>query len=303
MFSKTSLFSYLTLIVLLLAAHVWLRSMPNRMDAPERSAEVRFTPLKLDPSGFAPLRLAGAWQVEVADPRFGGLSALAVDGGKLLAVTDSGSVVRLPKPGEGGRAVIHDLPAGPGSGAFKRNRDSEALARDPQGRGWWLAFERWNQLWLYDPAFRNPLEKLDLGAGRWPENSGIEGLAAKGGDLILFPESGEEWLTVSNGKIPRHPLANAYGSIADALALPSGRLLLVTRQIGVGGLAKGIVEAVPDGGGLRLRQLAALPLGARDNVEGIAAEPRADGGTRLWLVTDDDFRPRKATLLLALDLP
>jgi hypothetical protein len=26
-------------------------------------------------------------------------------------------------------------------------------------------------------------------------------------------------------------------------------------------------------------------------------------GTRLWLITDNDFRPRKATVLLALDLP
>ena len=27
------------------------------------------------------------------------------------------------------------------------------------------------------------------------------------------------------------------------------------------------------------------------------------GGTRLWMMTDNDFRPRKATLLVAVDLP
>jgi hypothetical protein len=304
MFSKSSFFSYLALIALTAGAHVWLRSMPNRSDAPERSAEVRFTPLRLDRSGFAPLGLAGAWRVEVADPRFGGLSALAIDGGKLLAVTDSGSIAWLPRPGEGGRAIIRDLPAGPGNAAFKHNRDSEALVRDPRGRGWWVAFERWNQLWLYDPSFRRPLGKRDLGVRRWPANRGVEGLATADGGLILFPEAGDEWLVAGEGRISRHKLTNSFGSVADTLNLPSGRLLLVTRQVTAGGLAKRIVEAVPKAdGNIELRQVASLPLGATDNVEGIAAERRADGGTRLWLVTDDDFRPRKATLLLALDLP
>jgi hypothetical protein len=304
LFSKASLFSYLTLVILLLAGHLWLRSMPNRTDAPDRSAEVRFTPIKLDPSGFSPLRLAGAWSVEVADPRFGGVSALAIDGGKLLAVTDSGSVIWLPRPGEAGRATIRDLPAGPGNASFKYNRDSEALARDPQGRGWWVAFERWNQLWLYDAGFRRALARLDLGAGRWPANAGIEGLAVQGRDLVLFPESGTEWLVAGDGRTSRHQMANDFGSVADALRLPSGRLLLVTRQVTASGLAKRIAEAVrAPGGGMMLRQVADLPLAATDNVEGMAAEPLGGGGTRLWLVTDDDFRPRKATLLLALDLP
>jgi len=54
---------------------------------------------------------------------------------------------------------------------------------------------------------------------------------------------------------------------------------------------------------LAVRSIARIALGARDNVEAIAAEPRAGGGTRLWLLTDNDFRPRAPTLLVALDLP
>ena len=142
LFSKASLFSYLAIALILFAIHCWLRSMPDRTEGPERSAAVRFTPVRYDPVGFAPLRVVGAWTVALDDPRFGGVSALAIDRGQLLAVTDSGSVIRLPMPGAGGRATVRDLPAGPGNSSFKSNRDSEALARDPEGRGWWVAFER-----------------------------------------------------------------------------------------------------------------------------------------------------------------
>jgi len=304
LFSKTSLFSYLAIVTLLLAIHCWLRSMPDRSEAPERSAAVLFTPIRYDPAGFAPLRLAGAWQVAVDDPRFGGVSALAIDGDQLLAITDSGAVIRLPKPGTEGRAIVRDLPAGPGNSSFKSNRDSEALARDPQGQGWWVAFERWNQVWLFDASFKRPLRRLNFGIDRWSNNRGLEGLAATSAGLTLFPELGDEMLSVENGKVGWHRLANSFGYVADALRLPNGRLLLVTRQVGSSGLEKRLVEAVPTSSGdSTLREIAPLPLGSTANVEGIAAEPRPDGGTRLWLVTDNDFRPRAPTLLVALDLP
>ena len=303
LFSKASIFSYLAIALLLLAIHCWFRLMPNRSDGPQRSAAFHFVPIQLDPAGFAPLRLAGAWRVEVADPRFGGLSALAIDKGRLMAITDSGSVVWFPRPGIPGEAEIRDLPAGPGTSSFKGNRDSEAVARDPKGRGWWVAFERWNQLWLYDEGFRRPVEKLDFGVDRWPDNRGIEGLASDNG-LILFPELGGEWLAVRNGKILRSPLSNSSGYVSDALQLPGGRLLVVTRAVSATGLEKGLAEAVQTrNGGLELKKLASLSLGPTANVEGITAEPRPGGGTRLWLVTDNDFRPRAPTLLVALDLP
>lgn len=304
LFSKASLFSYLAIVLLLLGLHVWFRLMPNRADAPQRSTAVHFKPVRLAPEGFAPLRLAGAWQIEISDPRAGGFSALAVDRDKLMAVTDSGTVIWLPKPGDRGEALIRDLPAGPGTSSFKSNRDSEAVAREPRGHGWWVAFERWNQLWLYDPSFRHAIRKIDFGVGRWPNNKGVEGLAPDGDGLALFPEAGDAWLSAGNGKAARHPLTNGFGYVADATRLTNGRLLAVTRAMTAAGLDKHLVEAIPAAaGGLAFREIAPLPLGATENVEGIAAEPRPGGGTRLWLVTDNDFRPRKATLLVALDLP
>lgn len=289
--------------LLVLGGHLWFASIPNRHDKADTLAPVRFAPARFDPAGFAPFRLAGAWRVEVADPRFGGVSALAIDRGKLVALTDSGTVVRLPMPGTPGRAVLHDLGAGPGSPGFKGNRDSEALARDPAGRGWWVAFERSNQLWLYDPGFTRALHRIDFGKRRWRRNKGIEAMIAGSGGLTLFPEGGREWLTVGRDGARSRPLRSRFGNIADAATAPDGRLLLVTRKAGMAGLAKQLVTAEEANDGvLELRSLARLGLGATDNVEAIALEPRP-GGARLWLMTDNDFRPRAPTYLVALDWP
>ena len=285
-----------------MAFDAWLKTVEVRSDGPTREAAVRFEPVRFGATGFAPLRLVGAWKVHVDDPRFGGVSALAMDGHALLALTDSGSVIRFPQPGRGGRALVRDLPAGPGIPQFKVNRDTEALARDPGGRGWWVAFEHWHQLWLYDPGFRHALARIDLGENRWPANRGIEAMVADPGALLLFPEGGSEWLRLAGNRLRSSRLANPYGYIADAARLPDGRLLLVTRQFGVGGIAKHVAVAERSNGKLGLRSLATLGLGATDNVEAIAAEPLPDG-TRLWLMTDNDFRARAPTYLVALDLP
>ncbi len=305
-FRKTNIFNYLTAASVALAVMAfdhWLKSVEVRSDGPARQASLRFNPVSLSQAGFAPLRLEGAWEVEVDDPRFGGISALTVDGSELLALTDSGTLVRFPKPGRGRTAFIRDLPSGPGIPQFKVNRDSEALARDPAGRGWWIAFEFRHQLWLYDPGFRRSLARIDLGENRWPDNQGLEAIAPDADGLLLFPEPGDEWLRIGSSRLRSGSMANSYGDVADAVRLQDGRLLLVTRRFGLGGIVKNLVEVQPQRAGLALRPIAALGLGPKDNVEAIAAEPRTGGGTQLWLMTDNDFRPRKTTLLVALDLP
>jgi hypothetical protein len=298
MFRKFSIFSYLALFLTVMAFDWWLQKVEIRSDGPSRPATVRFYPIPFDSMGFVPARLAGAWRVEVDDPRFGGVSALAIDGERLLALTDSGTVIRLPKPGNAGQALVRDLPAGPGAPQFKVNRDSEALARDPAGRGWWVAFEHWHQLWLYDWNFHQDLARVDLGRGRWPANRGVEAMIPDGARLALFPEGGDEWLTLDDMR--SRPLSNRFGSISESVRLPDGQVLLAKRQFGIGGIAKSLLIFDERRGALRL--LARLGLGATDNVEAMAAEPRANG-TRLWLMTDNDFRPRAPTLLVALDLP
>lgn len=302
MFRKASVFSYLGLFLAVMAFAACPRNIEVRSDGPAREALVRFDPVRFAASGFAPMRLVGAWQVHVDDPRFGGVSALALDGDALLALTDSGTLIRFSRPGGYGRALVRDLPAGPGISQLKLNRDTEALARDPGGRGWWIAFEHWHQIWLYDRDFRHALTRINFGGDRWPANRGLEAIVADADGLLLFPEPGNEWLRLTGKALRSSRLVNSYGDIADGLRLPDGRPLLVTRQFGLAGIAKHLVVAEWSNGELTLRSLAQLGLGATDNVEAIAAEALPNG-TRLWLMTDNDFRSRAPTYLVALDLP
>ena len=87
MFRKRSVFSYLAVFLAVLAYDAWLKTVPNRNDRPARVVPIRFDRIAFDRAGFAPLRLAGAWKVTVADSRFGGVSALAVDSAELGALT------------------------------------------------------------------------------------------------------------------------------------------------------------------------------------------------------------------------
>ncbi len=128
-------------------------------------------------------------------------------------------------------------------------------------------------------------------------------MASGPAELNVFPQSGSQWFRIRDGRLKAYPMNNRYGDLADAARLADGRLLLVTRKIGTTGIEQHLVVAEEKDGVLDLRPLVRLGLGRRENVEGLAVEERRGEGTRLWLITDNDFRPRKATLLVALDLP
>ena len=89
------------------------------------------------------------------------------------------------------------------------------------------------------------------------------------------------------------------GRLSEAVRLPDGGILVLARRPGPTGFRNALVPLQP---GDRLGAPIALGLGPLDNAEALAAEPIA-GGTRLWLMTDDNFRWPMRTLLVALDLP
>ena len=278
---------------------------------PALAAEVTiaYHPIKLDVQGFAPLELVGAWVVDAADPRFGGISSLACDGDALLVLTDSGALIRFPRPGSGTtRGAIRELPAGPGSPLLKEDRDSEALARDPAGRGWWVSFENHNELWLYDDDFTRALTHVDVRDPLFYHNFGVEALASTSVGLVILPESGQSASILSNNQTRRLPFANAYGTLSEAATLPDGSILLLARRVGRrdilkhGGIDNRLLRLVAQDGRLETRLLAGLRLGPLHNVEAMAAEPAANGRTRLWLMTDNDFAGWRSTLLLELEL-
>jgi hypothetical protein len=274
------------LILPILALSNWLVAQPNRWTAPDRMS-----------AGQADEVSAGkgsrAWRLTANDGRFGGLSALVWRGGELIALTDSGVIVRFAPPARSGRVffALHDLPGGPGSPRRKAFRDSESLLADPAGRGWWVGFENRHSLWLFDSAFKGVIEARRLTVG-WPSNQGGEALvAAPDRSVMVLPEAGGK---AYGGSL----VAPAWTS--DATRMPDGRLVLLVRRPTWRGFASQLRIAA--GAGKPARRIA-LDVGALDNMEGVAAAPLPNGGTRLWIVSDDNFRPWMRTLLVTLDVP
>lgn len=303
-------FSILTLVMALLmaasilAAHDFFAGLPDRKPLDPAVAELRLEPVSFDEAAFAPLRLVAAWKVTSADPRVGAVSALAIDEGDLVAVTDTGAVIRFPRPTASRlRAQVRDLPAVPADPRYKMNRDSEAVVADPGGRGWWVAFENRNSLWLYDAAFERPLRRIGIPEAGLDWNVGIEGLVTSGAQLLLLPERGGRALRLGESGWATVPFAFPRRRISGAAALSDESLLVIERRLTLLGFENALVrlDRCPSGYCRAWRK--PLPVGRFDNLEAIAIEPLASGAKRLWLMTDDNENRSLRTLLLAADLP
>ena len=293
-------------ILLLLAIDQFVHRMgqvPDRQDLPPRNVKLALEPLSRVFDSDGPLRVAGRWRVTSDDQRFGGVSGLAFDGEQLVAVTDAGAVIRFPRPQPQGRevrAVIKDVPDGPRSGRFKANRDAEALARDPRGIGWWVAFENFNQLWLYDHGFDRPLRQFAVATEGTTWNVGYEGAAFDGDDLLLFRETGGTYLRLGR-QPPRLERVKNAGRLSEVAALGQGLLLGIERRLTPLGFSNTLITLVGSGGGFEAGHRFDLPAGPLDNYEGLAID-RSGGKLRLWLMTDDGFEQPFSTTLLALDV-
>ncbi len=300
-FSKSELFAGLLVAGLVIGARMLEGYLPDRIPQADALAAIDYTPVRL--SGEAQgVGIAGAWRIDSKERRIGALSALAIDGPMLVAINDSGVVIRLSRPGTARPiAALHDLPDGPGDPRRKSRRDSEAVLRLANG-DWLVAFENRHVVWRYDSAFRRGRQTISFGSERWPTNRGIEAMTVgRDGTLVAIPE-GRGTLVTVRGAIAEQPLASDGWTVSDATRLADGRPILLLRRITAFGFRNGIGELVRDGAGWRVILRATLPLGPLDNGEGLAAEPLAGGGTRLWIVTDNDFAGYRRTLLLAVDL-
>lgn len=293
---------------------------------PPAVAWVRFEPVALDPTdprraALGPLALLGAWQLTSNDPRFGGLSALHVEDGEVLAFSDAGWRVRFPLPrGSPGmvRAGIGPLAAGPGSGARKSDRDIESMW--VENGSVWLGFERRNALWRYDPrTWRATANAAPPAMANWSRNRGPEAMvrlpdgrflvfaegSGGGGDALLF--AGDPAVPGTRARRLRY-VAPAHYRATDAARLPDGRVLVLNRRWTLlqGFTAKlTLVEsaAVESAGGvLRGREIADLrPPLAVDNMEGLSVT-REGARTIVWMVSDDNYMPLQRTLLLEFAL-
>jgi hypothetical protein len=303
MFRKFERLQLLILAGLILAFGLWLVLFPRRVELGPRIASLQLRPIQIDAEGFAPLRIAGAWEVTSDDPRFGGVSALAIDDERLVALSDSGVLIRFAKPGRGdARAWINELPGGPGDPAYKISRDSEALAETADRQGWWVGFEYRNELWRFDRRFTRATQRVRFGARRWSRNSGIEAAVVEGRSVLLLPEPGTTVVRVSSKGQQNLPIQNPAGRISDVARLPGGGLLVLNRRVTRRGFVNSLAALERSGAGYRYGKRVRLGLGPLDNAEALAAE-RTSAGTRLWIMTDNNFSGLLRTVLIAADLP
>ena len=91
--------------------------------------------------------------------------------------------------------------------------------------------------------------------------------------------------------------------ITGATRHPDGRGLVLMRKLGPLGFSASVAAASFDGEGLAIGRPVRLTLPFNANAEGICAEPREEGLTRLWIVTDDNGLGALSQRLVAWDVP
>ena len=78
---------------------------------------------------------------------------------------------------------------------------------------------------------------------------------------------------------------------------------MLRRTFALSGMGTVLESVEGDARSAVARPIATLRSDGIANFEGATAAPLPNGGTRLWMVTDDDFRPSGRTLLVAFDIP
>jgi hypothetical protein len=315
-------------IPFLLAAFVLLATFAplglQRRDPPPAVSLIHFAPVELDSGAAHSKRLGrliflGGWALTSNDERFGGISALHVEAGRVLALSDAGWRSTFPLPGgrTSVRAAIAMMEAGPGPADEKQNRDSESLV--VFGRTLWVGYEQANSIWRYDRSGFAVLGSATPRAmARWNANHGAEAMVrledgrfivfneGKGGDseALLFAGDPAAAGTAAVRLRYRPP---AGFRITDAALLPDGRLALLNRRVGLfeGFTARLTVARVPvaQAGALVEGEEVAAFEGAttRDNFEALSVG-REGGRTILWLASDDNYNKLQRTLLLKFAL-
>jgi hypothetical protein len=269
---------------------------------------------------LGPLTYAGGYSLKAGDtPRFGGLSGLDVSpDGRLIAVADTGELIegrlRLDAKGrlEGVEDVtIRRLADDHGKPfATKKDGDAEDVTWLPEG-GFAVSFEQDHRVLVYRPDGSNA--RLALPMPMRPGNVGIEALAywtdpaSTEPRLVMGLERGDAFACSLDGTGCRQLLDRRRDTprgfrLTGLDALPDGRLVAIYRAASLFGGLRAIIAEVRPGAARPVRSLAQLAGSLTvDNMEAIAAIPKADGSVRIYVASDDNFMFLQRTLLLAFD--
>ena len=298
-----------------------------------RSPLVHLTAIDLDPKNpqrkeFGRLTVLSAYELRSKDPRFGGLSGLAVaTDGRLYAVSDAGywvSAQMILDP----KGKLQDLtewiiePILSTTGAPVRNplHDAEALARASDG-SFLVAFEQVHRIWRYPPppmtfySLPSPVP-IPAQVSKAPRNGGLEGLAIlPDGRLLALTEefrnsdgSYKGWLIQGERSFEVSYLPAEGFHATDCAALRNGDVIVLERRyVPLGILSAQLklvrAEKIQPGAILIGEELIKLeyPLEV-DNFEGVAIQEDPRSGTIIYLVSDDNYHSLQRTLLLQFRL-
>jgi hypothetical protein len=286
------------------------------------------TPIPLDDDDPARrdvgrLHFLAGWQLDSDDERFGGLSGMHVEAGRVTAISDIGIVTRFPLPGAAAATLpvrFDPLLEGPGPRNLRSSRDSEGLLADRDHL--WVSFERRHMVWRYDRSTLRAQEAArPAPMRRWRGNSGAEALVRLAdGRFLVFAEGKDDGAAYSEAvlfagdpALPETPAARLRYRRpdgfrpTDAALLPDGRILILNRRFAWLRLSARLVIADPAGlaagGTIEGREVATLesPLNV-DNMEALAITVE-NGRTIVWIASDDDFMAIvRRTLLLKFEL-
>jgi hypothetical protein len=311
----------------LLGTFAW----PDMSPPPPRPADtVMFAePVPLDRADPARRRLGGllflgGWRLTSDDVRLGGISAIHVENGAVLALSDAGSLFRFPVPRRAGPLPLNigRVMHGPGSGRRKSDRDGESMA--VANGSVWVAWEGRNAIWRYARSDWSAERAAKPKAmERWPSMRGPEAMARLAdGRFLVFGEGHE----AEDGTTPLllfegDPAEAATRTVAlryrppagyrptDAAQLPDGRLLVLNRRFRLlsGFSAILSVADLPPlfapGAVLEPRMLASFSGSiTSDNLEALSVGEE-NGRTIVWIASDDNYTPfLQWTLLLKFAL-
>ncbi|MEE2526050.1 esterase-like activity of phytase family protein [Hyphobacterium sp. HN65] len=291
------------------------------------------TPERTDVGG---LEYRGGLVLTSADERFGGLSAMEIEGERMLAISDSAYwlTAHLEFDGNGWLTGLSQTFYAPMLGPDGQHltgdaADAEGLA--PLGNGAYaVSFEREHRISRYDIApdwsgvaiaMPTPLP-APPGTDRLRENGGIESLAPVEGGYwagIEYPivegRPHSIW-HMQNGEEPEvvdHDAAEGFG--ITGLATSEFGLLVLERFYSrdIGNRIRITSHPDPVGSNPDHVTLSAYSTGWNvlaelepgmtiDNFEGISIG-EVNGERRLFILSDDNYNPGQRTLLLSFALP
>lgn len=252
---------------------------------------------------------------------FGGISGLSFDGRTATTINDVGHWLRFRMEVDtaGRPMAFGDLEVAPlgGLDGSKDDGDAEEIAATPEG--WLVSFERRHRLICYGNDLSGQPQRLDPPPAydRQPENGGVEAVTQLAdGRLLLLSEEGTDpdglgwgWIGRSGAWERLSYRRSGQFRVTSAATLPGGDVLVLERRFSlIGGVATRLVRLpaadLHAGAVLAGHELFTLtqPL-LVDNYEGLSVHRRKDGRLVAYIISDDNFNPFQATLLMAVLLP